>query len=96
MPIAKKDLIHLSDLTVEEIWQVLDTAREMKQVLTRDDKKHPVLRGRSVINLFYENSTRTRSSFEFAGKYLGADVVNINTSSMLLGQKHLVACFQLF
>ena len=54
MPIAKKDLIHLSDLTVEEIWQVLDTAREMKQVLTRDDKKHPVLRGRSVINLFYE------------------------------------------
>ncbi|MFR6291807.1 MAG: aspartate carbamoyltransferase catalytic subunit [Peptococcaceae bacterium] len=81
MPIAKKDLIHLSDLTVEEIWQVLDTAREMKQVLTRDDKKHPVLRGRSVINLFYENSTRTRSSFEFAGKYLGADVVNINTSS---------------
>lgn len=81
MSIAKKDLIHLSDLTVEEIWQVLDTAREMKQVLTRDDKKHPVLRGRSVINLFYENSTRTRSSFEFAGKYLGADVVNINTSS---------------
>lgn len=81
MPIAKKDLINLSDLTVEEIWQVLDKAREMKQVLTGDDKKHPVLRGRSVINLFYENSTRTRSSFEFAGKYLGADVVNINTSS---------------
>lgn len=81
MPIAKKDLINLSDLTVEEIWQVLDKAREMKQVLAGSDKKHPVLRGRSVINLFYENSTRTRSSFEFAGKYLGADVVNINTSS---------------
>ncbi len=81
MPIAKKDLINLSDLTVDEIWEVLHTAQEMKQVLTREDKKHPVLRGRSVINLFYENSTRTRSSFEFAGKYLGADVVNINTSS---------------
>ena len=81
MPIAKKDLINLSDLTVDEIWEVLHTAQEMKQVRTRVDKKHPVLRGRSVINLFYENSTRTRSSFEFAGKYLGADVVNINTSS---------------
>ena len=81
MPIVKKDLIHLSDLSVEEIWQVLDKAREMKQVLAGGDKKYPILRGKSVINLFYENSTRTRSSFEFAGKYLGADVVNINTSS---------------
>lgn len=81
MPIAKKDLINLSDLSVEEIWQVLNKAKEMKQVLAGDDKKYPILRGKSVINLFYENSTRTRSSFEFAGKYLGADVVNINTSS---------------
>jgi len=81
MPIATKDLISLSDLTVEEIWQVLRKAKEMKQVLAGGDKKYPILRGKSVINLFYENSTRTRSSFEFAGKYLGADVVNINTSS---------------
>ena len=81
MPIAKKDLIHLSDLTVDEIYQIFRKAQEMKEVLAGDDKKHPILRGKSVINLFYENSTRTRSSFEFAGKYLGADVVNINTSS---------------
>lgn len=81
MPIAKKDLIHLNDLTVDEIYQVMEKAKEMKEVLHRDDKKYPILRGKSVINLFYENSTRTRSSFEFAGKYLGADVVNINTSS---------------
>ena len=81
MGIAKKDLICLSDLSVDEIWEVLHKAQEMKEVLLRDDKKYPVLRGKSVINLFYENSTRTRSSFEFAGKYLGADVVNINTSS---------------
>ena len=81
MPIAKKDLIHLSDLTVDEIYQIFKKAQEMKEVLAGDDKKHPILRGKSVINLFYENSTRTRSSFEFAGKYLGADVVNINTSS---------------
>lgn len=81
MPIAKKDLIHLGDLTTDEIWQVLRKGQEMKEILRRDDKKYPILRGKSVINLFYENSTRTRSSFEFAGKYLGADVVNINTSS---------------
>ena len=68
MPIAKKDLIHLSDLTVDEIYQIFRKAQEMKEVLAGDDKKHPILRGKSVINLFYENSTRTRSSFEFAGK----------------------------
>ena len=63
MPIAKKDLIHLSDLTVDEIYQIFKKAQEMKEVLAGDDKKHPILRGKSVINLFYENSTRTRSSF---------------------------------
>lgn len=52
MPIAKKDLIHLSDLSVDEIWQVLSKAREMKQVLAGPDKKYPILRGKSVINLF--------------------------------------------
>lgn len=81
MGIQSKDLINLSDLSVEEIQEVLGKAKEMKKILESDDKKHPVLRGRSVINLFYENSTRTRSSFEIAGKYLGADVINITASS---------------
>ncbi len=81
MSIAKKDLLELADLEPEELWQVLEEARAMKRRLEEPEKKYPLLRGRSVINLFYENSTRTRASFEFAGKYLGADVVNINTAS---------------
>ena len=88
MGIQVKDLINLSDLSVEEIQEVLSKAKEMKKILESEDKKHPVLRGRSVINLFYENSTRTRSSFEIAGKYLGADVINISasTSSVTKGE----------
>ncbi len=88
MGIQTKDLINLSDLTLEEIQEVLSKAKEMKKILQSEDKKHPVLRGRSVINLFYENSTRTRSSFEIAGKYLGADVINISasTSSVTKGE----------
>ena len=60
---------------------ILDTAKEMKGIIDRDIKKVPTLRGKSIINLFYEPSTRTRTSFELAGKYLGADVVNITTSA---------------
>lgn len=88
MGIQVKDLINLSDLSVAEIQEVLGKAKEMKKILASEDKKHPVLRGRSVINLFYENSTRTRSSFEIAGKYLGADVINItaSTSSVTKGE----------
>ena len=88
MGIQAKDLINLNDLSMEEIQEVLDKAKEMKTILQSGDKKHPVLRGRSVINLFYENSTRTRSSFEIAVKYLGADVINItaSTSSVTKGE----------
>lgn len=88
MGIQAKDLISLSDLSVSEIEEVLTKAKEMQGILRSGDKKHPVLRGRSVINLFYENSTRTRSSFEIAGKYLGADVVNVSasTSSVTKGE----------
>ena len=64
-----------------EIELVLNTAKEMKNIINRDIKKVPTLRGKSIINLFFEPSTRTRTSFELAGKYLGADVVNITTSS---------------
>lgn len=76
---------HFSDA---EIRLVLNTARKMKQVIRSGDKKLPNLRGKAIVNLFYEPSTRTRTSFELAGKYLGADVVSINsgTSSIVKGE----------
>lgn len=75
-----KDILELQSLTVPEMDLILDTAREMKAIIDRDIKKVPTLRGKSIVNLFFEPSTRTRTSFELAGKYLGADVVNISTS----------------
>ena len=83
-----KNVIALEDFSPEEIRLVLDTAREMKTIIKRDIKKVPALRGKSIVNLFYEPSTRTRTSFELAGKYLSADVVNINTaaSSIVKGE----------
>ena len=67
---------------------MLETAKEMKNIIHRDIKKVPALRGKSIVTLFYEPSTRTRTSFETAGKYLGADVVNITagTSSIVKGE----------
>ena len=79
--LAGRDILDLESFSVEEINLVLQTAAEMKKIMKRDIKKVPSLRGKSIINLFYEPSTRTRTSFELAGKYLGADVVNITTSS---------------
>ena len=76
-----KDILGLRTFSTEEIRRVLDTAKDMKAIVGRDIKKVPTLRGKSVVNLFFEPSTRTRTSFELAGKYLGADVVNITTSS---------------
>lgn len=76
-----KDILELETITVPEMELILSTAKEMKAVIGRDIKKLPTLRGKSIINLFFEPSTRTRTSFELAGKYLGADVVNITTSS---------------
>ena len=76
-----KDILGLRTFSTEEIRRVLDTAKEMKAIVGRDIKKVPPLRGKAVVNLFFEPSTRTRTSFELAGKYLGADVVNITTSS---------------
>ena len=81
MGIKSKDLISLGDLTVQEMEKVFLNAKSMKEIIKRDIKKVPTLRGRAVINLFYENSTRTRSSFELAGKYMGADVINISASA---------------
>jgi len=79
MGLQKKDLLGIRDLTVEEIRLILDSAASMKEIASRDIKKVPALRGKTVINLFYEPSTRTRTSFEIAGKWLSADVINIST-----------------
>ena len=76
-----RDLLGLEDFSAEEIRLVLSTAREMKNIVGRDIKKVPALRGKAIVTLFYEPSTRTRTSFELAGKYLGADVVNITASA---------------
>ena len=79
--LKRKDLLGTRDLSPEEIGLILDTAVSMKEIASRDIKKVPTLRGKTVINLFYEPSTRTRTSFEIAGKWMSADVINISTSS---------------
>jgi aspartate carbamoyltransferase catalytic subunit len=85
---TKKDLLGLEELTKEEIALILTTAESFKEVSTRDIKKVPALRGKTVVNLFYEPSTRTRVSFEVAAKRLSADVINIatETSSVRKGE----------
>ena len=79
--LKNKDILQLQGMSEAHMRLILDTAKEMKDIIDRDIKKVPTLRGKSIINLFYEPSTRTRTSFELAGKYLGADVVNITTSA---------------
>lgn len=88
MSLKTKDFLTTKNLTREDIYLILDTAESMKEVLSRELKKVPTLRGKTVINLFYEPSTRTRTSFEIAGKRLSADVVNISTqaSSVVKGE----------
>ncbi len=80
MALRSKDLLGLKDLTAEEIDQILKTAKTMKYVLTTNNKKTPHLQGKSIITLFYENSTRTRLSFELASKYMSASAANISAS----------------
>lgn len=76
-----KDLVSLEPLSKEEIIFLLETAKSFEEVLWRDVKKVPTLRGKSVLTLFYEPSTRTRTSFEMAAKILSADTINISTST---------------
>ncbi len=85
---AQKDLLGLENLSREQIELILSTAESFKEVSTRGIKKVPALRGRTVVNLFYEPSTRTRVSFEIAAKRLSADVINIatETSSVKKGE----------
>ena len=84
----KKDLLGIEDLTQDEIYRVLDTAEAMREIGERPIKKVPTLRGKTVVNLFYEPSTRTRTSFEIAEKRLSADTLNIAVaaSSVLKGE----------
>lgn len=77
----RKDVLSIEDLDREEIELILDTAQSLKEVSEREIKKVPTLRGKTIINLFFEPSTRTRTSFEIAGKRMSADVINISASS---------------
>ena len=73
-----RNLLSAADLDRDEATAILDTAARMHAIQTREVKKLPPLRGRTVVNLFFEDSTRTRSSFEIAGKWLSADVINVS------------------
>jgi aspartate carbamoyltransferase catalytic subunit len=86
--LRRKDLLGIADLSPEEIALVLDTAEAMKEVGSRPIKKVPALRGKTVVNLFFEPSTRTRTSFEIAEKRLSADTLSvaIGTSSVVKGE----------
>ncbi len=88
MGLKCKDLVGLHHVTAQEIELILDTAAPMKEIIKRNIKKVPTLRGRTVLTVFYETSTRTRTSFELAAKYLSADTVGIAaaTSSVSKGE----------
>ncbi|MGI6621967.1 MAG: aspartate carbamoyltransferase catalytic subunit [Clostridiaceae bacterium] len=88
MRLASKDLLGLADIEADEINLILETAKEMKKIVASSMKRVNYLQGKTVINLFYENSTRTRVSFELAAKYMGAQAVNVSvsTSSVLKGE----------
>ena len=80
MPLEHKDLLDLDDFSSEEIMLLLETTSAMTEVLSRPIRRVPTLRGKTIVNMFYEASTRTRSSFELAAKNLSADLVNVSAS----------------
>ena len=88
MKLNRKDILGIQELSVEEINLILETADSFIEISTREIKKVPTLRGKTIINLFYEASTRTRTSFEIAAKRLSADTINISasTSSVVKGE----------
>jgi len=88
MPLNRKDLLGTAELSAEEVNLILDTAETFRDVNRRRIKKVPTLRGKTIINLFFEASTRTRTSFEIAAKRLSADAINISasTSSVVKGE----------
>src|SRR5882672_8563029 len=81
MAFTQRHLLGLEGVPADEITTMLDTAASFKEISERDIKKVPTLRGKTVINLFYETSTRTRTSFEIAAKRLSADTINISAAS---------------
>jgi aspartate carbamoyltransferase catalytic subunit len=87
-PFRRRDLLGIRDLSPDEITGILQTAENFSEISDREVKKVPALRGKTVINLFFENSTRTKTSFELAAKRLSADAVNISisTSSVTKGE----------
>src|SRR3990167_8021416 len=87
---TKKDLLGLRELSAEEIRLILQTAESFREISLRPIKKVPALRGKTVVNLFFEPSTRTRTSFELAAKRLSADIVNISTQGSSLSKGETV------
>ena len=85
-PFRRRDLLGIRNLSPAEIIGILDTAENFSEISTREVKKVPALRGKTIINLFFEASTRTRTSFELAAKRLSADAVNISVSSSSLSK----------
>jgi len=77
---TRKDLLTMRELDAAEITLLVDTADSLQEIAGREIKKVPALRGKTIVNLFYESSTRTRTSFEIAGKWLSADVINFSAS----------------
>jgi len=88
MNFNKKDLLGIEDLSKEEILFILETAKSFREILDRPIRKVPTLRGKTVVNLFFESSTRTRMSFELAEKRLNADILNfsVSASSVVKGE----------
>lgn len=82
----RKDLLGLDGVSREEITSILDTALMMRQVVRSNNKKTAHLQGKSIVTLFYENSTRTRMSFELASKYMSAAAANISGQRVERGQ----------
>src|SRR6056297_2755914 len=91
MSLERKDFLGLYDVSEKDIYKILDTAESMKEIFTRTVKKVPTLRGKTIVNLFFEPSTRTKSSFDLAAKRLSADVMSISksTSSVAKGESLL-------
>jgi aspartate carbamoyltransferase catalytic subunit len=85
-PFRRRDLLGIRDLSPAEITGILDTAETFREISNREVKKVPALRGKTVINLFFESSTRTRTSFEIAAKRLSADALNISVSASSLSK----------
>src|SRR5688572_12775351 len=83
---TRKHLLTIRELEASEILTLIDTAASLQEIASREIKKVPALRGKTVVNLFYEASTRTRTSFEIAGKWLSADVINFSATGSSAGK----------